>query len=244
MRAFLTLPLVLATACNYAIPHAREATAPISANIQIMEGFDLGWRATGFYFATKGEYSVVATAGHVCKDSDAELLGIPKPVYQIDGHDAYVIYDHDVAPEDDVCLLLVEARAPAVLSPGEQPDEGDEILYVGYPNGTRGTYRGLVEQVTDGGTLLSIPGYFGASGSAIVDSRGYVVGILSMGDMEFPHHVYATTLDAVKRARAYADAFLRRLHVKPLDTLRDAGILVEKQTDFGASSGPESPGEE
>lgn len=234
------LALILSTAlalsgvagCNYAMQNARNATEEIEAQVVIIpELGDFGalrWTGTGFYFSTQGAYSVVATAGHVCQGTEALELGLPKPTYMVGDLPGYVIYDHDNAPEDDICLLLVEAPAQVVLTPADDVDVGQRVFYVGYPNGTRGTYEGLVERVdSESGSLVSIPGYFGASGSAMLDNNGRVVGVVSMGDMEFTHHIYVTTLDAVKDAHEFALRFLRYLHAKPLEALRSVGLASE-----------------
>lgn len=170
--------------------------------------------ATGWYIASDSERSVIATAGHVC---DAGLVyGVSQVVsleddYEAVEEEAYAFYDIDEAPSTDVCLLVVNHPAPAVLPIAEvEPTADAPVHYTGYPSGTRGSYTGTVENVNPetGTILLNIPGFFGASGSAVLNGDGEVVGVLSMGDMRFPHHVWLTGTFSMTLAKIAADEHL------------------------------------
>lgn len=187
--------------------HPRDATV----FIHMTDGWQEGY-ATGWFIATDGEYSIVATAGHVC--DPGLFYGISTDTVSLDktGTEtvALPIYDVDNAPTEDLCLLVTKLVAPAVLPVAEvSPGQDDAVHYTGYPSGTRGSYSGTVEDVDANGViLLNIPGYFGASGSAVLNDAGEVVGVLSMGDMRFTHHIWLSGTASLNRAKIAADDFL------------------------------------
>lgn len=189
-----------------------------------------GWTGTGWYIAEDGDNSVVATAGHVCMYrgdtiGPVEVLMTFSTVSSPEPVDAYPIYDHDGSP-DDTCLLYVPHSAPGVIKIGPDPKQGDPVSYVGFPHGNLGTHTGTVIGLEpDNGYLIaSIPVYFGASGSAVVDSRGRAVGIISVGDMTTQQRAGLVPTSYLRQAKAYADAFLRRLRTKPFETSR--GVIL------------------
>ncbi len=205
---------------------SREATIRVDAVGITDFGFG-AWAGTGWYIATDGQYSVIATAGHVCEGSSITTL-----YGTSDGHDAVVIYDHDESQVDDTCLLLVKG-AHAPLSIGGVPAGDAKVTYTGYPNGTRGTYHGEVAGVRDNGVVdVSVPAYFGSSGSAVLDdSTGKVIGMLVTGDTEFTHHASLVGSAALHRAQDFAKDYLKRLRADPWDTV--VGTLVTAALDTG-----------
>lgn len=191
--------------------HPRDATVFIHMTDPVWGGEGY---ATGWYIASDSERSVIATAGHVC---DPGLVYEVSQVVSLDDNyeaveeEAYAFYDIDEAPSTDVCLLVVNHPAPAVLPIAEvEPTADAPVHYTGYPSGTRGSYTGTVENVNPetGTILLNIPGFFGASGSAVLNGDGEVVGVLSMGDMRFPHHVWLTGTFSMNLAKIAADEHL------------------------------------
>lgn len=187
-----------------------EAVHPRDARVFIhMTGDEGEGYATGWYIATDGTNSVIATAGHVCERD--YVYGIASDLDHLEDEvPAYDFYDLDRAPSADICLLSIAQGAPAVLPiASESPLPDSVIRYSGFPDGVAGSYSGTVEEVADDGTILAnIPGYFGASGSAVVNEAGEVVGILSMGDMRFQNHVWLTGTREVNLAKIVADAYL------------------------------------
>jgi hypothetical protein len=143
--------------------------------------------------------------------------------YTADGvRDAFVVHDDDL---NDLCLLLVDGPAPAVLPLSPRPArDGDVVRYRGYPGGVLGEYDGRVVEVGDDGELhVSVDGFYGASGSAIT-LDGRVVGVLVRGHMGLgpAGSVYATGLDALRGARDVALRVLRDLGNAPIATVRGA----------------------
>lgn len=203
---------------------SREATVEVEA-VGITPYGIAGWSGTGWYIASNERYGVLATAGHVCGGSSISTLYTTSA-----GETAQVIYDHDVQGTDDVCLMLVPSPG-RVLRIGGVPDVGDAVVYTGYPDGVIGTYHGEVSGVDpDGQVLVSIAGYGGSSGAAVLDNTtGDVVGMLVMGDYRFTHHVWLVGTASLYRAQQYARDFLYRLRVDPWATV--TATLVQGALD-------------
>lgn len=141
------------------------------------DGLFQDWSGSGAFIRS----DLVATAGHVC-DADRTMM-----VQTYDGvyHEAEVVYDRD---KPDVCLLQTKKpAAPAVvdLAPSSVLTVGDQVWYFGYPSGSPGLfyghYTGHRKADHDGQEYLiaAVSGWFGSSGSALLDKRANVVGVLS-----------------------------------------------------------------
>jgi hypothetical protein len=197
-----------------------DATVSVFATSQ-----STGWTGSGWYISSLGNTSVLATAGHVCNQPGFQLSGTMLPVtvesvhYTAGELDAYPVYDQDTDP-DDVCLLFVNHAAPGVIRVADSVETGQSVHYVGYPDGVLGAYQGWVAGFDDGFTVISAPGYFGASGSAVVNDDNQAVGMLVKGDMNFTGHDWLVPIDMLKKAEAYADALLQRMASNPFDTSR------------------------
>lgn len=210
---------------NFAAVTEVNAAAVVAVGDNAILG---NWTGTGWYIATDGNNSVIATAGHVCAARGDLISGfatVVLAVYSTEEADAYQIYDHDTDP-DDVCLLYSPVAAPDVIRIGADPNSGDPVSYVGYPNGMLGAFNGTLigQEETQGFLIASIPAYYGASGSAVLNERGEAIGLLSKGDMEFTNRAWLVPTERLRAARDYANAFLRRLRDQPFQTSR--GVLV------------------
>lgn len=212
-----------------AVGDARRATVQIGMtmlveNIRGVQSIHSGL-ATGWFLMSKGEFSTVVTAGHVCEAPGAIIQGhkIIQIVYTISTYDGEaflgtVLYDHDES-SDDTCVMGVVGAKPKhhmTLSkiPTKQRMIGTPIWYVGYPNGTLGVFEGHVTAQMEGsGYLLgSIETWMGASGSALLDSNGETLGLLSMVDGEFHHHAYFVPVEHLWAAQVAAKAWLEKDH--------------------------------
>ncbi len=199
-RWLVALGIGLTAACSASPPPVNKPAATVEVEM-VWVGVGDG-SATAWYIAGNEHFGVVATAGHVCEDFFVYTLS--------DGNVALPVgYDHDEAETDDVCLLFTLAPAPAVLELATTPAKvGDQVDYYGYPSGERAHFYGEVSAINDDGSVVvSIPGYYGASGSAIVRD-GRVVGLLNTGHVDFGNLITATGLEALKKAKAAADEWL------------------------------------
>lgn len=205
-----------------------EVQADATINVFGSEIDGSGWTGTGWYIASMGNTSVVATAGHVCNAPGDYLkfasvpIRVDKSSYKTsEGQAAYPIYDHDVEP-DDVCLLFVNHAAPSVIRVAKKPaNAGDVVHYVGYPDSIFGAYDGYVVGVDDlGYTSTSLPATGGASGAAVVNDNDEAIGMLVKGDPGFTNHDWLVPLADLQKAQDYADAFLYRFAGNPFDMTR------------------------
>lgn len=167
----LAVALSLGLGCG-ARPHtpaekAQAATWPVA----VVSVFG-GGKATAWYV----DDHLAVTAGHVCMfGNDAN--------YTVGDARAWPIaVDYDT----DVCVLATESEAPAVLRLATRaPELGDDLVYVGYPQGARVMGHGTAAECKsqDDETVQSlcalIPGTWGSSGSAVLNDRGDVVGLVS-----------------------------------------------------------------
>ncbi len=150
---------------------ARKVTSLSAAGI----GYGTAW------LVDKDDvYAWWMTAGHVCEPDTLYTL---KGVSDQSSIVLRVVVDSD-APGPDVCIMQTLTVPETPLRIATNVDYGEPVHYVGSPLATlragnaplfRGTATGMD---VDGNLLVSIPGYPGASGSAITNERGEVVGLL------------------------------------------------------------------
>lgn len=216
--------LVLSLLCScyapgpqHPTPAERDAIVLITAT-NYETGWVRSWKGTGTYIASVRGSGIVVTAGHVCDGNPIATM------YQDEtGALLTPIYDHDT-DADDVCLLVANGPAPAVIRVGTtSPVYGDDVSYAGYPDGIRGTYRGIAEGTeADGRILVSIPVYFGASGSVLLDRSGEAVGVMSTGDMRFQAHARFIGTAALYRAYRFGLDYLAELYSNPWGTVTNS----------------------
>ncbi len=213
---------------------AKRATVRVYADVtalyqgQIITGVPFG---TGWFMEQRGDRVVVATAGHVCVDvgemigdaRDVQVLQVRFRVVTASGQSLPMekIYDRDGAA-DDVCLLGGAVRGPQTLMRLADTDTagipfGEPVWYVGFPAGKIGLFDGAItgfERDEDTGELgqvnVSIPGKQGASGSAIMNSRGEVVGMLVALLRAFDHAVFSVPIEYLREAQRTAREWVRR----------------------------------
>lgn len=152
---------------------------------------------SGFSLATTSKGTYVGTAAHVCKSE----LGLPLmamlfyegkeiKVSNFKGQDfGAKIIDYDTT--NDLCVLFVPKLFTPVLSVKQMsPEQGERVLTLGYPLGlySKGIchkFEGFYDGETVIGKILvsaySILARPGSSGSAIVNVKGEIVGIVLAG---------------------------------------------------------------
>lgn len=149
-------------------------------NLGTMSGSGSGIRNTR-------KYTDVLTAAHVCQlPIEVQLMGGRQTItlFNIHGQEYFgEIYALDF--ENDLCLIRIDGKKPVLRIAREDPGIGDSVFYAGYPNGLykpgllhffHGYFNGIDSERSG---YYSIPAAPGSSGSAIVNSRGLVVGLVS-----------------------------------------------------------------
>jgi hypothetical protein len=157
-------------------PPPREMPSPPSvldpmraSTVSVLDAEDFEFIGTGWYLAP----DLVVSAGHVCEE---EL----HMVENLNGsrHFALVLHS-DGGLATDLCILAVPGASgiPLLLADGT-PSPGTPVRFFGYPAGYPGYGAGPITGHESGLTVIAMTAWFGTSGSAVVDDRGRVVGVL------------------------------------------------------------------
>jgi hypothetical protein len=149
----------------------------------------------------KHKKGFILTAGHVCNSVLPSSVSNSLQFNQVmdeDGvlHSAHVILSSQKTNDGpDLCVMY----SPTIDKHGVdisrvEPKIGDQIYYIGSPGGVyhppvapvlTGIYSGAID---DTSAMITAPGIGGSSGSAILNSRGRIVGVLWAAHPTF-HHV-------------------------------------------------------
>ena len=105
-----------------------------------------------------------------------------------------------LSPLADIALLEVDREVPYLPLPEESFFQDEDLFVLGYPQGT----FAVMKQT---GAFKQFPGvsefpvdhtdFFGASGGAVVDSKGWLVGMLKEGSRNFAYSVSVAKLKGV-----------------------------------------------
>ena len=154
---------------------SRESTIRISAYVG-----DKRYRGSGFYFLYKGT-PVVLTAAHVVENADVVFVTRDKDMVM-----AKIAY---LNSSSDLAILSVpnlsDWKPSHYVLANKVPEVGEECYYSGFPNDrTMMTLAGKVAGYTKSGDLiLDSYAWAGASGSAVFNKKGKIVGVVSAIDV-------------------------------------------------------------
>jgi S1-C subfamily serine protease len=133
---------------------------------------------SGAYIVYKQQHFIL-TAAHVVSASPVAM--IKNDGETILGNVAFVDEDTDVA------LVSIEGmftRTPIVWSVSKKHKIGSEVYYTGYPNTyALLTIEGKIAGYDRGMTIIHSYVWRGASGSAVLDKKGKIVGVVSAVDV-------------------------------------------------------------
>ena len=138
-------------------------------------------KASGNYFKYRGN-NFILTAAHVVQVPENVDL-IVKERWGVDSSTVKVVYvDHD----NDLAVLLLN-RELSTVKPLKWRSKstwdinvGEDLYYTGHPmDMDHLTLRGSVSKVSPYSIVMQGFAYMGASGSAVFDRRGRVVGVVS-----------------------------------------------------------------
>jgi len=149
------------------------------ATVKIHSVYDDGTQVgTGTLFRHQGK-TIVITAAHVVSQ-EPEDINISSGGYDLETEIVYLDEDADLAVllvtngirPHSLCLRSVKSSSLKV---------GLKTIYSGYPNNeSLLTIKGYISgTLTDGNIYLHSYGWPGASGSAVLDERGNIIGVLS-----------------------------------------------------------------
>ena len=149
-------------------------------------------RGTGTYFEFE-DHALIITAAHVVNGTD--IVEITTPAGE-SASALIVLFDNRI-PNDLAILVLKEpliTRIPMELKLREPTSSliGDQLVYTGHPGGhSQMTIFGNVSGFENGSIILHSYTWLGASGSAVFDDKGRLVGILKAVDINRnPHSPY------------------------------------------------------
>lgn len=144
-----------------------------------------GVRGSGTYFDFKDHF-IVLTAAHVVNGAD--ILEVRTP--QGESVPALIILFDNRIPNDLAVLILrdpLSTRTPMELRVRDNIDNlvGEEVVYTGNPAGhNQMTIFGNISGFeANGSTMMHSYTWSGASGSAVFDERGRLVGIVKAMDV-------------------------------------------------------------
>jgi S1-C subfamily serine protease len=169
----------------------KVATATRHATVAI-HNHARGVRGTGTYFEFE-DRTLIITAAHVVNGTDIVEVTTPS------GESAsalIVLFDNRI-PNDLAVLVLKEplvTRIPMGLKLRDLTSSliGEQLVYTGHPGGhSQMTIFGNVSGFENGSIILHSYTWLGASGSAVFDDKGRLVGILKAVDINRnPHSPY------------------------------------------------------
>lgn len=159
--------------------------------------------------------SYIATAAHVCepqkipkkiilgRDTVTAKLGVTAITKEKERFEVEVVKMNHKA---DLCLIYAKTleRPKLNISP-KAPRPGDEILNIAAPAGilhknapfiVDGYYNGYDPEAKL--SVYSLPVAGGSSGSAIMNQRGEVIGVVSMMNTRFNFIVYSPSYDSLR----------------------------------------------
>ena len=152
-------------------------------------------------FLEKNKMTVV-TAGHVC-DAQPDPNKIDKftqvtNVIDFNGriHQAWKVHHSflDGVGSSDHCLLWVPTlEVPKIKVAQKTPTAGERVRYLGAPLGvyhypTVAIFEGIFSGIVDASSsLVTFPAIGGASGSAVLNTDGEIIGILFASTERFHH---------------------------------------------------------
>jgi len=149
-------------------------------------------RGTGTYFEFE-DHALIITAAHVANGTD--IVEITTPAGE-SASALIVLFDNRI-PNDLAILVLKDpliTRIPMELKLREPTSSliGDQLVYTGHPGGhSQMTIFGNVSGFENGSIILHSYTWLGASGSAVFDDKGRLVGILKAVDINHnPHSPY------------------------------------------------------
>jgi len=165
-------------------------------------------------------HMTVLTAGHVCDAGPTKALKEYNQTVMVVDHNSDIhqawpilISQNNSKGAPDACILYVPTlNVKQVIFSRKKPNIGEELYYIGAPLGIyhppnalifKGIYSGKANAST---ALITAPAIGGSSGSAVINMKNEIVGLIWGSNLRFPHASVMTNhrafilfLDAAKK---------------------------------------------
>ena len=152
-----------------------------SVVLEFNDGEEIVGKASGNYFKYRG-HKFILTAAHVALVSDQVEI-YAKERFGIASYQAKPVF---VDRETDLAVLVIQEDLDTVVATKWHRkdywkiDTGDKLYYTGHPMDMEYmSLNGSVSKVSSNMLIMQGWAYMGASGSAVFDSDGRVVGVVS-----------------------------------------------------------------
>jgi S1-C subfamily serine protease len=142
------------------------------------------------------KYTDILTAGHVCMmPPEIKAMGGIQAINLFDIHgEQFVGEVYAIDEANDLCIIRMNEERPKIKLASQNPNIGDRVFSGGYPSGWYKPgilhffegYFGGIDDTRSGN--YSFPAAPGSSGSAIVNARGELIGLVSAVIVDF-HHI-------------------------------------------------------
>jgi len=163
---------------------------------------------TGIIVESDDEWSWAISAGHVCYPEPQDQLVMWNDVWLLMGFDAQGRYEPvfmvGLDQKNDVCVFRIPlGNLPAVPLAKRMPDVGDKVWLGAYPLGIYEPghipfFEGYYAGILDGRASYTIPVTGGSSGGGVVNSKGELVGVISMAIEGFENVTLVSKLENVQ----------------------------------------------
>jgi len=187
-----------ASVCRFN-PKGQKRALASSVQLSIMLGDQKVGSGSGNYFKHKG-HTFVLTAAHVADAGSGFELYVEE-IIGVDKVKALPIY---VNKEYDIAIVKLESELTTIKPIKWKRKDywdvkvGEDLYYTGNPMGIqRLSIRGTVAKVYSDMIIMQGFAYDGASGSAIFDRRGNVVGIVSAIPVDFIMGQFPQKIDSL-----------------------------------------------
>ena len=210
----LSVVVFMLSCCAKTLPSLKiERDIPIDpASVLFIGGMNAAtgeqMSGTGIVVESNEKESWALSAGHVCYPEHQDQLIMWTEMWMHMGFDTTGMYEpiFIIALDQvtDVCVFRIPiGNLPAVPLAKEMPSVGSKVFLGAYPLGVYSPghvpfFEGFYAGILDGRASYTIPVTGGASGGGVVNSKGELLGVVSMAIEGFENITLVSKLENVQ----------------------------------------------